>query len=68
MGCIRICVLVYAHAFLCEFVLVCVRVGQTPGSRLEIKTLCGTGLMIGLELKQKEEEHTEKREERRGKR
>lgn len=28
------------------------------GSRLEIKTLCGTQLMIGLKLKQKSEEQT----------
>ena len=32
------------------------------GGRLEIKTLCGTRLMIGLELKQKAEERTEKME------
>lgn len=33
--------------------------------RLEIKTLCGTQLMIGLELKQKAEEHTEERRKKR---
>lgn len=32
------------------------------GGGLEIKTLCRTRLMIGLELKQKAEEHTEKLE------
>ena len=36
------------------------------GGRLEIKTLCGTRLMIGLELKQKAEEHTGERKGERG--
>lgn len=53
MGCIRICGLVYARAFLCEFVHVCMCSG-----RLEIKTLCGTWLMIRRELKQKADENT----------
>ena len=55
--------LVYARAPLCEFVHVCVSLADSSG-RLEIKTLCGTRLMIGLELKQKAEEHTGKNGER----
>lgn len=35
------------------------------GIRLEIKTLCGTELMIGVELKQKAEEQSELKGERR---
>ena len=58
---IGICGLVNAHAFLCEFVHMCVSLADS-GGRLEIKTLCGTQLMIGLELKQKAEEHAEKME------
>lgn len=55
---IGICGLVYTHAYLGEYACVCVcaRVADS-GSRLEIKTLCGTELVIELELKQKAEEH-----------
>lgn len=52
----------YTHEFLCESVRVSL---ADSGSRLEIKTLCGTWLMIGLKLKQKSGEHTEKNRERR---
>lgn len=44
-----------------EFVHACVCLADS-GGRLEIKTLCGTRLMIGLELKQKAEGHAEKLE------
>lgn len=49
-----------------NFVHVCVQVWQTCSSRLEIKTLCGTWLMIRWELKQKADESSEKREIGRG--
>lgn len=54
-----------------NFVHVWVQVWQTCSSRLEIKTLCGTWLMIRWELKQKADESSEKkrtRERRRRKR
>lgn len=47
MVCISICGLVYAY--------------PDSGGKLEIKTLCGTRLMIGVGLKLKAEERTEKK-------
>lgn len=54
-GCIEIPGLMCSHAALCAH----------SGIRLEIKTLCGTELMIGVELKQKAEEQSELKGERR---
>lgn len=64
---IGICGLVYTHAYLGEYarVCVCARVADS-GSRLEIKTLCGTELVIELELKQKAEEHGVKKKKETG--
>lgn len=51
-----------------NFVRVCVQVWQTCSSKLEIKTLCGTWLMIRWELKQKADESREKRKRERRRR
>lgn len=51
----------------CTWILVwiCLYVSLADsGSKLEIKTVCGTQLMIGLKLKQKSEEHTGGKNER----
>lgn len=46
---------VRARAFFCDCVCKCMQVWQTCGSKLQIKTWCGTWLVIRLELKQKGE-------------
>lgn len=59
--CIHMHTWVNMHACVC----VCARVADS-GSRLEIKTLCGTELVIELELKQKAEEHGVKKKKKWG--
>lgn len=58
---------IHMHTWVNMHVCVCARVADS-GSRLEIKTLCGTELVIELELKQKAEEHgvKKKKETERG--
>lgn len=68
-----ICNVMFMHKNLClgvctwilVWICACLRMSLADsGSKLEIKTLCGTQLMIGLKLKQKSEEHTGKKNER----
>lgn len=58
---------IHMHTWVNMHACVCARVADS-GSRLEIKTLCGTELVIELELKQKAEEHgvKKKKETERG--
>lgn len=58
---------IHMHTWVNMHVCVCARVADS-GSRLEIKTLCGTELVIELELKQKAKRARSKKKKRNGER